>query len=263
MFSAVRVYALSPNNKAVAVSTFFLLFVPTFIITIINAMDKSAEQPSPFNCSIIATPISPQVANRLSLARGICSVGGDLLVLFVTWYNTYTSYKAQRGVLKGPSLVHVMLYNGSVYFIVITAINILNIILTPIASPVGVSLGSIATIANNPVTAVLTCHFLFDLREANRSGAPPSSPSALPSLHIAGGSQDGSHGALPAFIASMGSQLHTPGHPLILISPSGNEDVVHNHDDEGGAREEGLARGDEYEIGVSDPVERVETRESV
>ena len=84
VFSAVRIYALSPNTKPVAVLTFLLLFMPTFIITVrgfchglkmsysllsssgqvINAMDKSAEQPSPFNCSNVETPISPQVANR-------------------------------------------------------------------------------------------------------------------------------------------------------------------------------------------------------
>ncbi|KAI1786713.1 hypothetical protein LXA43DRAFT_756087 [Ganoderma leucocontextum] len=64
LFSAIRVYALAPNNKAVAISTFLLLFVPTFIITIINAMDKAAPQPSPFNCGVLKTPISHQVADR-------------------------------------------------------------------------------------------------------------------------------------------------------------------------------------------------------
>ena len=33
----------------------------------------------------------------------------DLLTLFVTWHKTY---KAQTGLLEGPSLHHVMLYNG-------------------------------------------------------------------------------------------------------------------------------------------------------
>ncbi|PIL23493.1 hypothetical protein GSI_14804 [Ganoderma sinense ZZ0214-1] len=236
MFSSVRIYALSANNKAVAIFTFLLLFMPTFIITIINAMDKSAEQPSPFNCSDVETPVSLQVANR-----GICGIAGDMLVLFVTWHNTYTSYKAQRGVLRGPSLIQVMLYNGSFYFIVITAMNVLNMILTPIATPVGVSLGSIATIANNPVTAVLTCHFLFDLREAHRSAASPSSPSALPSLNFPGDSSEaGGHGALPAFIASMGSQLQSPGVRLVNADAiAGEEHGVYVLDGGENAREGG------------------------
>ncbi|KAM5533405.1 hypothetical protein V8D89_012955 [Ganoderma adspersum] len=159
MFSAIRIYALSPNNMAISISTFLLLFMPTFVNTIINAMDKAARQPSPFNCSVVKTPVTPEVASR-----------------------------------------------------VITAMNVLNMLFIPIASPIGITLGSIANITNNPVTAVLTCHFLFDLREAHRSAAPPSSPSAVPSLYLAEGSpEEGSPGALPAFIASMGSQLHSPG----------------------------------------------------
>lgn len=49
----------------------------------------------------------------MTLGARIFGIVGDLLVLFVTWHNTYTSYKAQRGVLKAPSLVQVMLYNGA------------------------------------------------------------------------------------------------------------------------------------------------------
>lgn len=33
-FSAIRVYALSPNKKAAAIATFLLLFMPTFIIAV-------------------------------------------------------------------------------------------------------------------------------------------------------------------------------------------------------------------------------------
>ena len=49
----------------------------------------------------------------VTLGARIFGIAGDLIVLFITWHNTYTSYKAQRGVLKAPSLVQVMLYNGA------------------------------------------------------------------------------------------------------------------------------------------------------
>ena len=35
-----------------------------------------------------------------------------MIVLFVTWHKTYTTYRAQKGVLKGPSITRVLLYNG-------------------------------------------------------------------------------------------------------------------------------------------------------
>lgn len=41
------------------------------------------------------------------------NVIGDLVALFVTWRKTYATFKSQNGVLRGPSLMRVMLYNGA------------------------------------------------------------------------------------------------------------------------------------------------------
>lgn len=73
------------------------------------------------------------------------------------------------------------------------------------------------------MTAVLIAHFLLDLRRSDRTANVPSSPSAIPSLNIAGDVQE-DHGALPAFIASMGSQIDTG---LGLVdSPHTDENMV-------------------------------------
>ena len=114
------------------------------------------------------------------------------------------------------------------------------------------------------VTAVLTCHFIFDLREAHRSAAPPSSPSAIPSLYFAGGSpEDGSHGALPAFIASMGSQLQSPGLRLMESDVMRQDADRLDMDDVANAHEEGVLheQRDEDAAGVSTTVS-VERRET-
>nr|VWO98139.1 DHA14-like major facilitator [Ganoderma boninense] len=99
-----------------------------------------------------------------------------------------------------------------------------------------------ATVLISPLTAILTCRFLLDLHHANRAAAsgPTSvtstlfsgSPASL-SLHFAGGAESqppeggggqtatrsmrsSNHAApLPAFIASMGEQVHMHlGQPL-------------------------------------------------
>ena len=49
----------------------------------------------------------------VTVAGRVCSILGDLIVLFVTWHKTYTTYRAQRGVLTGPSIARVLLYNGT------------------------------------------------------------------------------------------------------------------------------------------------------
>ncbi|KAI1781653.1 hypothetical protein LXA43DRAFT_647292 [Ganoderma leucocontextum] len=67
IFSTIRVYALSPNNKAIAILTFLLLCVPPFTTSVVNATDKATIQPSPFNCSS-----SPSLL-ALQLSHGECS----------------------------------------------------------------------------------------------------------------------------------------------------------------------------------------------
>ncbi|KAM5536087.1 hypothetical protein V8D89_010186 [Ganoderma adspersum] len=82
------------------------------------------------------------------VASKICSIIGDLVVLFTTWLKTYTTYRAQGGVMKGTSLVKVMLYNGSVYFIVLTSMNTIAMILDQ--ATLGLDLFNFATIVTDP-----------------------------------------------------------------------------------------------------------------
>ncbi|KAM5543404.1 hypothetical protein V8D89_002655 [Ganoderma adspersum] len=220
VFTAIRVYALSQNNKVLAISTFAVLFGPTFSVAVVNAMSKPGVLPSPFNCSIIQSSLPQEASNRLcvltrqkanenivNVAGTVINVIGDLLALFVTWRKTYTIYKSQRGVLRGPSLMRVMLYNGSIYFLVITGMNILNLILYQISS------GALtyAGIITSPLSIVLTCRFLLDLRQADRTANAPPSLGAVPSLNfdVVDGGQTASRRSLPAFVASMGSEVHT------------------------------------------------------
>ncbi|KAM5533764.1 hypothetical protein V8D89_012539 [Ganoderma adspersum] len=64
VFSAIRVYAVSPNSKAIVILSFLLLFGPNFGAVVINAMDKAAVLPSPFNCSSVQSPISLGITHR-------------------------------------------------------------------------------------------------------------------------------------------------------------------------------------------------------
>ncbi|KAM5537622.1 hypothetical protein V8D89_008700 [Ganoderma adspersum] len=215
IFSAVRVYALDPDRKAIAIATFLLHFMPGLTVLVMNAADQMTELPSPFNCTVSQAPTSTGVA-----------------------------FGGQKGVLKGPTITRVMLYNGSTYFIVLTGMNILMMILTRIQDPSGPSLENVASIVINPyvdpssnqmlahsvayvkrMTAVLIVHFLFDLRRSDRTARIPSSPSAIPSLNIVGDVPE-DHDALPAFIASMGSRVDSTARRHLVDSSDANEDMA-------------------------------------
>ena len=51
-------------------------------------------------------------AHIVAIIVKVCHITADLIVLLVTWQKTYMQYKEQRGLLRGPSLVYVMLSNG-------------------------------------------------------------------------------------------------------------------------------------------------------
>ncbi|KAM5534008.1 hypothetical protein V8D89_012328 [Ganoderma adspersum] len=66
-FSAIRIYALSPDSSVIVTCTFLLLFVPGFIILIVGATGKVEIAPSPFNCSDSGDTISEAIKDRLNL----------------------------------------------------------------------------------------------------------------------------------------------------------------------------------------------------
>ncbi|PIL23416.1 hypothetical protein GSI_14727 [Ganoderma sinense ZZ0214-1] len=102
-----------------------------------------------------------------------------------------------------------MLYNGSMYFIIITVLDVLVLIL--FQDPDTVIYGNFATLFLTPATMALTCRFLLDLHQANREATAPSLPSGIPTLNFAPSTDSQpTREALPAFIASMGSLVHMP-----------------------------------------------------
>ena len=107
------------------------------------------------------------------------------------------------------------------------------------------------------MTTVLTCHFLFALRQAERTTSP-SSPSEIPSLNFASAashSGTGSLETLPAFIASMGSEVNTGLH----FVDSAGTDLDGARSRETTSREGDSAEGEGDEVGVADiPREQAE-----
>ena len=61
------------------------------------------------------------------------------------------------------------------------------------------------------LSIVLTCRFLLDLRRADRTANAPTSLGEVSSLNFdnVDGAHDSSRGSLPAFVASMGSEVRT------------------------------------------------------
>ena len=99
------------------------------------------------------------------------------------------------------------------------------------------------------MTTILTCHFLIALRQAERTTSP-SSPSEIPSLNFAPAvsrSEMSRPETLPAFIASMGSEVNTGLH----FVDSAGTDLDGARSREATSREGDSAQGDEGEVEVA------------
>ncbi|OSD05849.1 hypothetical protein PYCCODRAFT_1465172 [Trametes coccinea BRFM310] len=119
---------------------------------------------------------SSTIRNSLGVALSrSCMIVSDLLVIAVTWwYAARGGWNKQIG-LRRPSLVRVMVVNGTVYFLVLTVLNVLHLMLTFLSTLMSATdpLSQIA-IFTDPLTAILICRLLLALHEADDKSANQS-----------------------------------------------------------------------------------------
>ncbi|TBU40311.1 hypothetical protein BD309DRAFT_967754 [Dichomitus squalens] len=152
-----------------------------------------------------------------------CTLAADAIVVFVTWWNTYKSYKIQQEAEIGPSLARVMLWNGSLYFIVLAGLSIVHIALTALEIDAIFIDDSYANPFIYPISSILVCHFLLNLRQVDVDPASESHSQSMSAddLRFAAVSA----GTLPRFIASLGEPVH-------VYEPE-SVDAIYDASDEG------------------------------
>ncbi|TBU54104.1 hypothetical protein BD310DRAFT_791977, partial [Dichomitus squalens] len=107
VFSTIRVYALSGRSKVLTALTLLLsLVTPITSMATFVVFSRIEYLPSPFNCSV--TILQRNCRDRFSSADTMssraCTLAADAIVVFVTWWNTYKSYKIQQEAEIGSSL---------------------------------------------------------------------------------------------------------------------------------------------------------------
>ncbi|KAI0630445.1 hypothetical protein C8Q77DRAFT_1211477 [Trametes polyzona] len=111
---------------------------------------------------------------RLVVAARMSLTAADLTVLAVTgWYAVKTNGARQ---LVGPpsSLARVLVVNGSLYFLVLVVLNMIQVVFTFISTVYAIShatLLSTMLVFVDPLTAILICRFLLALQSANQRAA--------------------------------------------------------------------------------------------
>ncbi|RPD73123.1 hypothetical protein L226DRAFT_614371 [Lentinus tigrinus ALCF2SS1-7] len=228
-FSSLRAFAIA-RSWPLSILVFALSIVPVAINLADFAFDFGGVLIPPFGCvstdtvSVelalryvppIPAPFALCAANRLSrftIASRACLIAADALLILLTWRKLY---RGDANTREKGGFVHVLLRDGTIYFLVLVVQNILHLTLTLLSISTVLQNQNVSVVAlfTEPLTAILVSRFLIDLQVANRRSLNKTS-----GLHSEGGVESL---VFERVIGSLGSS----------IDPGGSEGDVDDESD--------------------------------
>ncbi|KAM5539501.1 hypothetical protein V8D89_006953 [Ganoderma adspersum] len=169
VFSALRVHALSQRNWYLTSFTFVWAMV-AFPLDYYGAFHHRYYIKDPYlGCaSGAATPTFLSEMGSMFIRGG--QIIGDVVVIGVTWRATYRAHR------EGYSsrLLTIMFRNGTLYFFVLLALNILQMLFIFLPNTfLHIPLTNTSWVPkfSEPITTILISRFILDLHETNRAMA--------------------------------------------------------------------------------------------
>ncbi|KAI8996585.1 hypothetical protein BD414DRAFT_534275 [Trametes punicea] len=239
-FSGLRAYALS-RNLFLAFLVFLFSLSPAVLNMVTLKWLVVFDDPSSGTC-VIAKPIPTTIirccmalftVSMTPNAEEPCTVTimarlplvlADLAVLVITWSTQYRMHRLSLSMRERPSLATVLLYDGTIYFFILTAINIAQMIIEMLSafSSAGIDVfPSYVVVFFEPITAILVSSFLTDLRKAAASGSYQQSVSSMRTIEF-------------RVIGPLGAPLSAPGE-LALAEDEEDSEFAHTSTGSGGA----------------------------
>ncbi|EMD39208.1 hypothetical protein CERSUDRAFT_93255 [Gelatoporia subvermispora B] len=228
--SAVRIYAISYGNWWLGGIVFLLSVVAAganlyaaFIATTHAIVTLPVLGTQCFNDTNIPPTVNAATENvfsyeiAVSISSSTCGIVSDVLVLLVTWFRTIRIRReAKKANIKSP-LASALLRDGTLYFFILTFINILDAIQNFAQITALASLGWIGV----PIFSIIFSSFLLNLT-ASASLKDPTlgGTTSTPTLRFA------------SFVDNMGEDLTSslgvfePEIDAIVSVPSANVDVA-------------------------------------
>ncbi|RPD56443.1 hypothetical protein L227DRAFT_578897 [Lentinus tigrinus ALCF2SS1-6] len=154
VFFALRVYALTKHTILPALLVFVLLAVPLVTNVYITTLTTTRTLPPPLFC-ITSIHIS------IKLYEKTCVLVGDLLVVLITWYTTYRTWRASRTAQFKASLSTLLLRDGHV-ILVLSALQLLFLFINDIRN--------IETTFADTLMPLLISRLILNLREFDSAG---------------------------------------------------------------------------------------------
>ncbi|KAJ8462885.1 hypothetical protein ONZ51_g10616 [Trametes cubensis] len=172
IFSALRTYAL--QRKLPWAIIIFLLSLAPIIVSSVSYPVVFVDRNMLTDYSVPALARAPMII-------------GDVIVIIVTWQTQYKTYNLGKKLSTPSILTMVLLRDGTVYFMVLTALNILQLVFEYLQVVLAVS-GSQTESSNlvvfiEPLSAILISEFLTHLHDA-ANNAPATEISSTGTLEF-------------------------------------------------------------------------------
>ncbi|KAI0334188.1 hypothetical protein GY45DRAFT_1318637 [Cubamyces sp. BRFM 1775] len=182
-FSALRTYALQ-KSVLLAIAVFLFSLSPVFVT--LSATHWLSFSVDPTAGCVPSEPVPPNVQQCFAIMARLPLVLADFTVIVVTWATQYRQHKMSLSILSGGGLATVLLQNGTIYFIIMSILNILQMmfeVLRIFSRNPGEVISNLS-IFTEPITAILVSSFLNDLRKAADSNAHQESLSSMGTMEI-------------------------------------------------------------------------------
>ncbi|KAI0780938.1 hypothetical protein BD413DRAFT_620066 [Trametes elegans] len=207
-FTTLRVYALSGKKRCIT-SVVLVLSLGPFIVNM-SALyqDHVVNSAPPVLCIVSVTDVNPSGFIALTVASRGSLILAELLAVIVTWRETREKGRQVHGALSQLSFKKVLLNRGIVYFCSLAVLNIVGMTLSVLNILVVAREGNYVTVFIDPLSALLVCRFLLDLRGVSEQLAGESELGNISSLDFGG----------------VGSHIPTGGPAILGSSPELDED---------------------------------------
>ncbi|KAF9813358.1 hypothetical protein IEO21_05650 [Rhodonia placenta] len=167
--SALRVHAVSRGNWRWVFPVWILGIVPVGTNTVSAYVMTRVSRPLPSICpGVLVDAITPVV---VVITTRVSVVVSDILVVAATWYyiGRTSSVRTQlvRDVWVGrPNLTTVMFRDGTLYFLIVSLLNIFDLTMTIISISSSYIYVLDVTNLTTAMSIILISHFLICIREA-------------------------------------------------------------------------------------------------
>ncbi|KAF9066683.1 hypothetical protein BDP27DRAFT_1404260 [Rhodocollybia butyracea] len=158
---SLRIYALYGCRRVVLLA-FTIITISGTVISIWFSLPKDPSTPSNLGCQII---LSPNDGSTTAVGWEGLMVA-DAILFSLTIRKAYQVHFSLSGIKVGRSLLSVVVRDGSLYFLVMTLLNLANIISLHVASPLQGNLSAFV----GCLSVTLTSRMILNLHEAADTG---------------------------------------------------------------------------------------------